>query len=66
MSFYECRLVLIPFRSMIWAHSPAATQLFFRPQRSTVDALTLVGRSGSRLDIVDDLLATAIPRRSLA
>jgi len=29
MSVYECRLVLIPFRSMIWAHSPAATQLFF-------------------------------------
>jgi len=32
---------------MIWAHSPAATQLFFRPQRSTVDALRLVGRTAA-------------------
>lgn len=45
---------------------PSGHTAFFRPQRSTVGALTLVGRSGSRLDIVDDLLVTAIPRRPLA
>jgi hypothetical protein len=66
MSFYECRLVLIPFRSNDLGAFPSGHTAFFSPSAFHCGCAQAGWAHGSRLDIVDDLLATATPRRSLA
>ena len=44
---------------------PSGHAMLLCPQRSAMDALPLVGRSGGRLDIVGDLFAAALSWRPL-